>query len=338
MYKGIFFRMSYQVNFAALGNSFVLPAAIPDQLKMISDVQLRTVVWIFRHMDAPIDAAEIAKKIGKPQEGVEEALRYWVAAGILNNDTLPEPSPAEPQAQPTAVRTLPELPDIAPSYEQIRKRCAESPELESFFNEIQGILGKTIGYDGQSTFLLMHDSYGLPFEVIFMLVHHCVDVGKTSFRYMSKIARAWGEKEIDTIEKADAAIAELSATNTAWGQFTALTGIRTPRPTAFQQALLLTWINEYHFSMEMLYQAYEIMANNCAKISFKYMDGILRRWHAQGIRTPEDLQSESSSGAGKPKPAAKRTPPASDSSYDMRETEQRAEALPVYKKRKGSDT
>ena len=77
------------------------------------------------------------------------------------------------------------------------------------------------------------------------------------------------------------------------------------------------------------------MANNCAKISFKYMDGILRRWYTQGIRTPEDLQKESerpAASAGKAKPSGQA------SSYDMQELTQRADRLPVYKKRKGSGT
>lgn len=328
--------MGYSVNFSVLGKSFVMPGSVAEKIKMFSDAQLKTAVWIFSHMGEEIDPAVIAKNIGKPVAAVEEALMYLTSVDVLVSDAagVPAAEKSEPSSSPP--KKLADIPDFAPSYEQIVKRCKESPEIEAFLNDLQPILGKTVGYDGQSVFLMMHDSYGLPFEVIYMLVSYCVSIGKASYKYMGKMACSWGEKEIDTIEKADETISKLNLLSKSWAQFTALTGIQTPKPTSSQQAFLFKWINDYKFSMEMIYEAYEYMADNCARISFKYMDAVLTDWYQKGIKNPDDIKKQKNGALAQPKPAKETA--GKKRSYDMEEFEQRGNQLPVYKSRKGSAT
>ncbi|MCQ2480139.1 MAG: DnaD domain protein [Clostridia bacterium] len=329
--------MSYKINFSLLSESFVIPSVIADNyIKMANEVQIKTILWIFRNSGESIDASQIAKKIGKSTSAVEEALLYWSSVGVLQNDVLPESVKAAPPVTAVEKKELPDIPIFAPSYEQIVKRCSESPELEEFFNEIQKILGKTLGYDGQSAFVMMHDSYGLPFEVIFMLVSFCVETGKHSFQYMSKMAQSWGEKEIDTIEKADKAISDIKTCSKVWREFTRFTGIQTPKPTSTQETFLLKWTNDYKFNVEMIYLAYEIMADNCTRVNFRYMDAVLKAWFEKGIMTPE--QAESSREEWKKSRPAKKNKGQdfTSTSYDMDKFKKRADELPVYKPREGS--
>lgn len=324
--------MSYSINPSVWGNMCALPSDITDKyLKLASGTQIKTALWIFRHASEPIEPAAIAKKVGDSQTNVEEALRYWASVGILNSEA-PEIKQSRAAAPPAVPKQLPDLPTSKPTYEQIKLRCKESPELELLFRELQQKLGKTIGYDGQSTFLMMYDSYGLPYEVIFMLVDYCVSVGKTSFNYMAKLAKDWGEREIDTIEKADEAISALTVCQSVWSKLCAMTGIQNPKPTARQSQYLLTWVNDYKFSVEMIYLAYEEMANNCTKTSFAYINAVLTDWYQKGYKNPQDAEKAKTA-----KPAEKRTkrqPKDSGGSYDMTEFERRADKLPVYKRRK----
>lgn len=329
--------MSYKINFSVLGNSFVLPAEIADKhLKMANEAQIKSILWIFRHTGDPIVPAEIAKKIGKPVSAVEEALLYWSSVGILVSDVMPENAASSAETKiPATEKVLPEIPVFAPSYEQIVQRCKESPELDEFFKEIQKILGKTIGYDGQSAFVMMHDSYGLPYEVIYMLVSFCIESGKPSYKYMAKIAKSWGEKEIDTIEKADKAISDMSTCQKVWKEFMRFTGIQTPKPTSSQQSFLLKWTNDFKFTTEMICLAYEVMADNCAKISFAYMDSVLKAWYEKGIITPEQVEQQKEERKKSANPNKNKNYDSSSTSYDMEEFERRANELPVYKSRKG---
>ncbi len=325
--------MSYSVNPAVWGNMFGLPADVADKhLKMANEAQIKSILWIFRNINAQIEPKVIAKAIGKPVPAVEEALRYWVSVGVLNSEILSFESKNEVNITP--VKELPVIPEAKPTYEQIKIRCKEAPELAALLKEVQVILGKTMGYEGECTILMMHDHYGLPSEVIYMLVNYCVEIGKSSYAYMSKVAKNWGEREIDTFEKAEDIISNLNLCQSIWEKFTRLTGIQNPKPTAKQSQHLLTWVKEYKFSVDMIYCAYEIMIDNCAKINFKYMDAILKDWFQKSFKNPQDIQQEkkhSVASAAKPKSKAS-SAHSSDSSYDMEEFKRRANQLPIYNK------
>ena len=304
--------MSYSINPLVWGNMFALPADVSDKyLKMANEAQIKTALWIFRNVSAPIDAAAISKAVGKPVSAVEEALRYWASVGVLNSEIVPAAA-VQPAVKETPKKELPVIPETKPSYEQIAIRCKEDPQLEQLFNGVQQILGRTLGYDGEYSLLMMHDDYGLPSEVILMLADYCVNNGKSSYAYMRKMAKSWGEKEIDSIEKADAVISNLNTIQSVWNQFIRLTGIQNPKPTSAQSQFLLTWVNEYKFSMEMIYSAYEIMVKD---------------WYQKGFRTPEDIEKETKPSV----PVSKKNPKAlQGTSYDMDEFKRRADKLPVY--------
>ena len=231
--------MSYSINPLVWGNMFALPADVSDKyLKMANETQIKTAVWIFRNVSAPIDAAAISKAVGKPVSAVEEALRYWASVGVLNSEIVPAAA-VQPAVKEAHKKELPTIPETKPSYEQIAIRCKEDPQLEQLFNEVQQILGRTLGYDGEYSLLMMHDDYGLPSEVILMLADYCVNNGKASYSYMRKMAKSWGEKEIDSIEKADAVISNLNTIQSVWNQFIRLTGIQKLRLHIAKQVHLL---------------------------------------------------------------------------------------------------
>ncbi len=322
--------MSYSINPSVWSNMYALPADICDKyLKMANEAQIKSVLWIFRNISSPIDANTISKSIGKPVAAVEEALRYWASVGVLSSELAGATVAVQPAVSSPAVKKeLPPIPETKPSYEQIAIRCKEDPHLELLFNEVQQILGRTLGYDGQYSLLMMHDDYGLPAEVILMLADYCAANGHFSYAYMRKMAKDWGEKEIDSIEKADAKISELSTVGTVWKKFARMTGIQNPKPTSSQSQFLLTWVNEYKFSLEMIYCAYEIMAENCARISFRYMDAILKDWYLKGYKNPEDTEKEKAEK--KPAVSKKNQRSLPGTSYDMDEFRRRADKLPVY--------
>ncbi len=316
--------MSYCINPVVWGNMFGLPSDVSDKyLKMANEAQIKTVLWIFKNTNSPIDPKAVAKAIGKPVAAVEEALRYWVSVGILNSEIS---LPSAQEVNITPVKELPVIPEARPTYDQIKIRCKEEPQLAMLLREVQKILGKTMGYEGECTILMMHDHYGLPFEVIYMLVGYCVEINKASYAYMSKVAKNWGERDIDTVEKASDIIENLNACQSIWTQFTRLTGIQNPKPTTTQGQYLLTWVKEYKFSVDMIYCAYEIMVDNCTKISFKYMDAILKDWYQKGIKNPDDAEKE------KKKPVAdkKSVKGTAKTSYDMDEFKRRADKLPTF--------
>lgn len=288
-------KMSYSVNPSSWGAIFPVPASIvDDHIRLAGAIQLKVLLWLLRHISEGIDTDKASEALGISRADTEDALYYWIEAGIIIEDgktpELSSPSQKIEKEKLPLQKTLPELPYIKPNMEQILTRSAEDPDLQFMFSEAQLKLGKTIGHDGQSTLLMMHDRYGLPIEVILMIVEYCSSVGKNSFSYIAKVGRDWGEREIDTIEKADEQITVLKSGNTLFSKLRELTGISNPKPTSTQLEFLNAWKNELKYDIEIIYLSYEEMANNCSRLSFPYMDKVLRNWKKEGVASPEDIK------------------------------------------------
>lgn len=323
--------MSYIFNSAVLGSMFAVPAQVVDNyIKLASASQLKTLLWICRHISEPIDAAKISQEIGYSVGDVDDALTVIAGWGVLIGTDVTVSSAPVPSEKPKITEQPKHFEEIAaskPSSEQIMTRCKEDPEILAMFSDIEKMLGKTLGYDSRSTLLMMHDHYGLPIEVIYMLVDYCKSVGKSGFSYISKVGKTWGEKEIDTIEKADEQIKILNSCNKLWKEFAEMAGIQNPRPSSSQSAYLRTWSVELKFNVEMIYLAYEEMLNHSSKISFPYMNKILMNWHSKGIKTPDDIEKEKEEYRRKKSPVTQ-----ANVSFDINEINRRGDALPVYKK------
>lgn len=325
--------MAYSIRPAVFGSLFGIPTQAMDYIKLASPCQLKTLLWVFRNAAETIDPEIISKEIGYKAADVNDALVALCEWNILQSDdrvieTIPEPVKTEEAPQK---KELPELAVVKPTYEQVVERCKESPEIANMFTDLQAILGKTIGYDSQCILLMMHDQYGLPVEVIYMLVNYCVSIGKTGFSYISKVGKDWGEKEIDSIEKADEQISILNTCTGAWREFAQMAGIQNPKPTTAQSAFLRTWTIDMKFNVEMIYLAYEEMSNHTTKLSFPYMNKVLTNWFEKGIKTPDDIERDKQEYK---KSVEQKKKDKSAVSYDIDGFNNKASELPVYNQKK----
>lgn len=337
--------MSYSVNPSKFKSIFAVPAEIVDShIRIANGDQLKVLLWILRNSPDNPDISEMCTALKMNPSDALDYLQYWQNSGILINDCSDSPVPhAAPAVSPVK---LPEKPTVhieeegipsKPSSAEIAARIDESPEIGHLFNEAQQRLGKTIGYDGQCTLLLLHDRYGLPVEVLFMLIDYCVSVGKMNYGYIEAIGKDWGKREIDTVIKAAEQIESLNETNRLWRNLAAFAGISASRPTAKQTEYLRRWSGEWHFTLEMIELAYDEMMNNIGKVSFAYMDKVLMNWHSQGFKNPAEVnayneQHKKASEITRKKPSA--APPSQTASYDLDKFNERSAHAPLKYERK----
>ena len=302
--------MNYKINPLAFTGIFAVPTAVvDDNLRLTSALQLKTLLYMLRHAnDTGISLADISRATGYDEADIDDALIFWTERGLLiKGDSVPTPpvTVKEQQASPVApavsavstspaqtVKKVEEIPVTKPSHEQVAARLNESEELRLLFAEAQNILGKTVGYDGQSTLIMMHDSYGLPVEVILMAIEYNKNKGKTGFAAISKTGREWSELEIDSIEGAIEYIEQHTVVDEAWHKLRSMTEITNKNPTQKQKRFLTAWVKEYGFSTDMIYFAYEESVDNTGKVSFEYMDKVLSSWYKNAVKTPQDIQRE----------------------------------------------
>jgi len=332
-----------KINSSVYSSVFVIPSAVADDhIRLAGAVQLKVILFIFRHASDNITPDDISSALGIPRADISDALAYWAQAGFIEYGEQPNaaPAPAEtkaqpaeippiskatqtvtaPAPQPSAERVMP--PAVRPTHDEIAARVAESPEVRNLFFEAQRIFGRTIGYDTQSSLLYLMDHEGLPAEVIVMICGYAEANGKRSTRYIEKIGEDWAQREIDTFDKATNRIAELENVNVVWNELKNLIGLDTPKPTARQSEYISKWSCDYGFSTEMIYLAYERMTEKTGKINFKYMDKILSSWHTEGIKTKADVDESDARFREKNASAKKKTTSApqdgkSAASYDI---------------------
>lgn len=327
--------MSYSVNPSVFKSIFAVPTDIVDKhIRLANEHQLKVLLWILRNSPDEPDIEKMCSDLKIDIGDASDYLQYWVLTGVISESGTPADnkksesiSSEKPEKADKIKRQdpKPELPAPAaskPSSAEIATRIEESPDIGYLFNEAQRKLGKTIGYDGQCTLLLLHDHYGLPVEVLFMLIDYCVSVGKTNYGYLETVGRDWGNREIDTLDKAAEQISALKKANSLWIDFSKAVGISNPRPTTKQSEYLRRWSTEWGFGIDMIILAYEEMANHTGKLSFAYIEKVLINWKNLGYKTPADVENGREEQKAK-KPSASGEKP-STASYDLGEFKERS--------------
>ena len=262
--------MQYKVNLAALDSSFQVPNALADNfIKLANPKHILILLWVLRHADCPKSAEDIAKELHLDKTIVNEAIFYWIDNGFI----VPEgvdgvqrvefaaPPPAAETTQPVADKK--EKPAAPPESahklgssladdEDILARAKESPEFKFLLQKSQEIFGRTISKAERSMLLTLMDYYGLPPEVILMLVKYAVLSGRTGTNYIQTVGISWSEEGIKTLESAEAKIKQLNKNNRLWHSFSEQAGIAHKNPTKKQEALFVKWTKQWKMSIELL--------------------------------------------------------------------------------------
>lgn len=313
----------YKVNPDSYASVFALPTQVADKhLRMAGKAQLKVLLWLYRNPAVRADAEKISKDTGVPTDEIDDAMLYWIEAGLVlsgenefsaaktenNTEASATEKIREQTVSETALKVEPleqkhieeshlkpekQKPVVVkPSIKDIAQRLAESADIRSLFSEAQEAFGRTLGYDAQASLIILHDSYSLPIEVVIMLCNHAKTIGKQgSLAYIMKIGQSWFENNIDTFEKAEKKISAMENADKKWGEFASATGLSNPKPTAKQSEYFEIWTGEYGFDVDVIVAAYERTVETKGKIHLGYMNGILRSWHEAGYKTIGDIEN-----------------------------------------------
>ena len=293
--------MEYKIDPSAYSAMFPVPAKIIDEnLRLASSCQLKTILFFFRRaaLGETVTVEDVARATGHKAEDIEDAFLFWEERGLLFSSDAPSlpaaskenDAPAEEGAVKVKHPEPEPLPIVKPSFEQVAERLGESEELQLLFREAQSILGRTIGYSGQSNLLMMHDNYGMPVEVILMLIKFASDNGQKGIDQIVKIARQWCAMEINDVKLADEYIKRQSRVDRIWKDFRNLSSVPNEIPTSKQRQYFNRWSDEYRFKADMIYLAYERSIEMTGKFSLPYTDKVLKGWHGLALKTPEDVE------------------------------------------------
>ena len=327
--------MSVKINLGAWRSVFAVPSKIVDEgLKFADGVKLKVLLYVLRNADSELNVDAVSKATGVNVTDIPEALDYWVNMEILQKDEgVSAPVNSTEEIKPTQnsnneiktvetiskdvdeqkqrfIVTKPQKPD----YVFTSQRLAVDNDLKILVGEAQTMLGKTLSNSDIATLLMLKDTCGLRLDVILMLIQYCVSIDKGNMRTVEKIGISWADEGINSVEAADNKIASAHHASRCFSQVSSVFGMKNVgSPTKKQLEYSTKWVGEWKFSAPMLREAYERCVDSKGELKFNYIDGILKKWEALGIKNLNDLKE--SEAAKKPQPLKQK------SSYDINELE-----------------
>ena len=293
--------MEYRLHMGPWNSVFAVPTALVDRyLKLAGKEQLQVLLWMLRHGGEAFSPEALAQELALDQDAVLDALDYWQQEGLLANregQLTPAAQPEAPQAPaaPKAPAQAPGLPPkrrlVRPDTQHLAARMGESEEIRFLMQEAQATFGKTISPAMAATLLAMCDDYGLPVEVVVMLLHYAKDVGKTGTAYLDSVARDWAESGVFTLEAAEKKLQELEEHRQAWAKVQSAAGLPRRAPSRKEEDAAYRWVYQWKFTGEMLRAAYERCVDNTGKFNISYINKILEGWHKQGARNLQEVEA-----------------------------------------------
>ncbi len=310
--------LSFMIPLGSWRSVFAVPSEVVDKhLRLAGAAQLKVLLFLLRHSDCPIEVDMLAENIGIRVEDAKDAVEYWVHCGLLC-DCGTSLSPAGTQAPAQFVRPEPAAPIAAQSEQQPVQKPAKKERVRYSYSEcaqilaeddsiaqmlpvIEGILDKQLNHTEIATYVTIVRWYGLQPDCLAMLVSYCKSIGKPSSNYIEATARGWSEDDITTIDKAEEKIARLTKVRTAWNSVRNALDIPERKPTAKEEEYCMRWLNEWCLGIDVIKLAYEKCVDAKGKLSFAYMNGIIKSWYERGALTVAQIKALPAETKDKPK-------------------------------------
>ncbi len=322
--------MDYKLNLGSWESIFAVPSELVDRhLKLAGGVQLKVILWVLRHAGEKFTVEDIAEFLSMQTADVRDSMLYWEESGIIKvcdgfiapseteaaekgnqsvhtelKEQIPETTaeqnigevqqPREEQPQKTTrMISRPEKPDL----KYLSRRMSESAEVVYLMQSADEIFGRPTSNNDKETLLMIHETDGLPVEVIVMLMQYAASIEKCNIRYIEKTAISWADNEITNLEAAERKIQQLTSGRNAAIMIQRILGLEEHSPTEKETMYGDRWINTWKFTNDMIRKAYEICVDTKNKYIPKYVDSILSRWFNSGISTPEQADAPKNKGS-----------------------------------------
>lgn len=255
-------------------------------------------------LSAPnLTLSTIADAFDCTENDVERALRYWDKKGLLKLDTDPQNgitgitllSPTLEAGGLKEVSTVQAVPpsrmkSAVPSEYVLTpdkvKELKQNEDIMQLLFIAEQYLGKTLSPTETSRILYFYDCLNFSADLIEYLIEYCVSKGSKSIRYMEKVALAWAEAGITTVDMAK------QETNTYQKHYFSVLkafGITGRNPVDSEIRMIDRWRNELGFTSDIIQEACSRTVTQTGKASFQYADGILSAWHKNGVTSVADI-------------------------------------------------
>ena len=231
---------------------------------------------------------------GDKLDAAQRALAHIGLVGAPREERESERTPPVPQVSSVPPQTA-EL-----SREDMMRTLETDEGFAALLREVERKLGR-LSEPSVRKLLGLYDTLGLPADVIFLLVNHCIErrqeqYGEGRLPAMRDIEREgyrWAERELFSTAAASEYLRREQARRSRYPEYMAALKLDGRPCVPSEERYLAAW-TEMGFPPETVALAYDKTVLKCHEFKWSYCNGILKKWHEKGLHTPQEAASEKS--------------------------------------------
>lgn len=285
--------MSFKVNLSRYKRFFSVPCALVDRyIKLADGSALKLILYLMSSEDNP-DEKNIAEAIGLTQNELEEAVMFWTDLGVIAAQDMPSEQAKDLSAEPSRTAGQPSPAKIIHTRYQpkdIAQMLKTDPGLKDLFSEAESTIGRILKHADHESLISLRDYYGFTEQSIVLILGYCVELDKTSARYYETVAKSLFEKGITEFHQIEDEFVKMREKHGFEAKVKSNFGLDI-KLTPKQSEYICSW-RDMGFGLDMISLARERCADSTNKLSFPYIDKILKSWHEKGYFTPEAAESD----------------------------------------------
>ena len=268
--------------------NIVLPAQQADRLIGRGDGDAALLYLCLLRADRGVTAQELQRKLKWSQLRLHAAETALQELGLI--DRPPEKPLPEP-AQERPVYTADDLTDLLTGDAGFRMLVPQTEEK----------LGKRLKTADLQILAGLYDDLGLPADVIYLLVCHCVTRSEERYgpgrrptlRQIEKEGYHWAQRGLFDQESASQYLRDWNIRRSAMSRYMQVLGLGDRRPVESEERYIADWMDK-GFPPETVALAYDKTVFYKKELNWRYLNGILRRWHENGWHTEEEVRQSDS--------------------------------------------
>ena len=235
------------------------------------------------------DPDNAARELCRTKEQIENAREKLENAGLFSpRANVPGTGRAIKEVQKLPVYTA----------DEITGREKGDPTFRDLISEAGQILGHQLSSSEMIKIYGIYDHLALSPDVIIFMMHYCKEEidrkykGSRSpfIRYLENEALEWYEEGIRDYDAAEKYVAEKRRKREKSEQYKKIFGISGRDYSPGEKKYAEAWAG-MGFEDEAVSRAFDITVLNTGKLAWKYMDTILRNWHAKGLHTAAEIEA-----------------------------------------------
>ncbi len=176
------------------------------------------------------------------------------------------------------------LPDFAVTSEQ-SSAMADNNDFTWICQIVETFLNRPVKPVEVQLLIYLFDTLHFSKDLILHLYDYCISLGKSNVKYIQAVALSWAENHVTTPEQAQKFSTDYSSVHTAISKALGLN--RTLASVECQY--VKRWHDEWKLDLSVILEACDRTLLAIQRPDFKYIDGILKNWHKEHVRSLQDV-------------------------------------------------